>query len=212
MLVHLPTSVLDGYVGVYAYGERYNATTVRRDGDHLTISTCGSKPEALYAQSTTRFFFERLEDNNGGYSFVPGPDGKATAAVMHQNGASTPMPRIDAATGEKLCAESAARTKNQTPAPGSEELLKRILSGIVAGKPPLNEMNPQLAAAIRSDLPKLQVRLESLGAVQHVSFLRVNGGEMNMFRVVCEHGTSDWGVAVDAKGTLVGMAAGLDPN
>jgi bla regulator protein blaR1 len=212
VLVHLPTSVLDGYVGVYAYGERYSAATVRREGDHLTIASCGERPTPLYAQSTTRFFFERLEDNGAGYSFVPGPDGKATAAVMHQNGASTPMPRIDAATADKLCAELAARAKSQTAAPGSEQLLKRILSGIVAGKPPLNEMNPQLAAAIRSDLPKLQVSLARLGTVQQVSFLRVNGGDMNMFKVVQEHGSTEWGVALDAKGTLVGMAAGLDPK
>jgi bla regulator protein blaR1 len=213
VLVHLPTSVLDGYAGVYAYGHGYNAQTVRREGDHLTIASCGERsPQPLYPQSTTLFFYEQLQDNGAGISFVPGKDGVATAAVMHQNGASTPMPRIDAATGDKLCAALTARMQSKTFAPGAEAMLKRLLSGIAAGKPPLEEMNPQIAAAIRSDLPKLQVSLERLGAVQKVSFVRVNGGDMNMFKVVGEHGSSEWGVALDSGGTLVGVAANLTPD
>ena len=212
VLVHLPTSVLDGYAGTYAYGERYSAETVRRVGDHLTIASCGERPRPLYAQSSTQFFYEELEDNGAGISFVPGQHGVATSAIMHQNGASTPMPRIDAPAGERLCAALAARMQSQTPTPGSEALLRRLLSGIAAGRPPLDEMNPQLAAAIRSDLPKLQVRLADLGAVKQLSFVRVNGGNMNMYKVVHERGSSEWGVALDAKGTLVGMAAGMDPN
>jgi bla regulator protein blaR1 len=205
VLVHVSTSVLDGYTGVYAYGDHYSAATVRRVGDHLTFEMCGERPSAIYPQSTTQFFFENLEDNGAGVSFVPRADGVAATAVLHQNGASTPMPRIDAATAETLCTALATHVQSQTPTPGTESMLLRLINGIVAGKPNLNEMNPQLAAAIRTDLPKLQVKLADLGAVQSVNFVRVNHADMDVYEVVHEHGSSQWGIALDSKGTLVGV-------
>jgi bla regulator protein blaR1 len=210
ILVHLPASVLDRYTGFYAYGDHYSVTTVRRVGDHLTVDDCGQGPRAIYPQSATQFFFEELEDNGAGMSFVPGADGMASTAVLHQNGASTPMPRVDAATAQTVCSALTTREQSQTPTPGTEAMLLRVIDGIVAGKPNLDEMNPQLAAAIHADLPKLQVKLAALGAVQSVHFVRVSHADTDVYQVVHEHGSSKWGVALDSKGVLVGLGTWSD--
>jgi hypothetical protein len=69
----------------------------------------------------------------------------------------------------------------------------------------LKARDPQaLAAAIHKDLPKLQVRLADLGAVQSIQLLRVSKQGMDVYEVKHERGSSQWSLALDAKGILVG--------
>ena len=136
-------------------------------------------------------------------------EGDATQAVLHQNGASTPMRRVDAATAERLRRATAAKVRNQTPNPASEAMLRHVIDGIVAGKPNLQEMNPQLGAAIRHDLPRLQVKLGALGPLQSLRLLSVSAAGMDVYEVQHEHGTSEWGIALDASGKLVGATVPL---
>jgi len=103
----------------------------------------------------------------------------------------------------------AAKFQNQTPNPGSAAMLRRVIDGIVAGKPNLQEMNPQLAAAIHKDLPKLQVKLADLGEVQAIQLLRVSKIGMDVYEVKHERGSSQWSVALDSNGVLVGALVPL---
>jgi bla regulator protein BlaR1 len=200
VLVHLPSTVLDGYTGYYEYGDT-SFTTVKREGQHLMVEFPAIPQIAMYPESPTVFFGV---DNDVQVSFTADENGRATMAVLHQNGASTPMRRIDEATAEALRATMAAKVRNQTPSPDSEGMLRRVIQGIVAGKPNLQEMNPQLAAAIHKDLPKLQVKLADLGAVQSIQLLRVSKQGMDVYEVKHERGSSQWSLALDAKGILVG--------
>lgn len=199
VLVKVPTSVLDGYAGDYQYGEAYGVTTVRREGDHLLVVFPGLTASPMYPQSQTMFF---ATDTDAELSFARDSSGTAVA-VLHQNGASTPMPRIDAATADRLRQANAVKARNQTPTPGSAAMLRQMIDGIVAGTPNLRDMNPQLGAAIRKDLPKLQVKLAELGAVQSLELTGVAEG-MDMYEVKHARGSSQWGVALDASGKLVG--------
>jgi hypothetical protein len=200
-LVHLPSAVLDGYTGFYQYGEDSGFTSVKREGDHLLVEFPSIPAIHMYPESPTMFFGE---DTDAQVSFIPNENGVTTAAVLHQNGASTPMRRIDKATAEALRSAMETKVQNQTPNPASAAMLRRMIAGIAAGEPNLQEMNPQLAAAIRKDLPKLQVKLSELGAVQSIQLLRVSTNGMDLYEVKHERGSSQWSVALDAKGTLVG--------
>jgi len=206
VLVHLPSTVLDGYTGYYQYGDNAAFTTVKREGQHLTVEFPARKPMPMYPESPTMFFGT---DTDAQVSFTPDENGRATIAVLHQNGASTPMRRIDAAAADALRTTMQTKVQNQTPNPGSEAMLHRVIDGIVAGKPNLQEMNPQLAAAIHKDLPKLQVKLADLGAVQSIQLLRVSNAGMDVYDVKHEHGSSQWSVALDSKGILVGAMVPL---
>ena len=154
----------------------------------------------MYPQSPTRFF---AKDTNARLSFTLAAGGQASAAVLEQNGASTPMRRIDAATAEKLRAAMSAKVQKQLPNPASEAMLRRMIAGIASGKPNLTEMNPQLGAAIHNDLPKLQAKLTNLGAVQSIQLLSVSDTGMDVYEVRHEHGTSQWSIALDSRGTLI---------
>ena len=88
-------------------------------------------------------------------------------------------------------------------------MLRRMIDGIVSGKPNLQEMNPQLAAAIRNDLPKLQARLADLGAVQSIQLLSVSASGMDVYEVRHAQGSSQWSLALDSKGILVGAMVPL---
>jgi bla regulator protein BlaR1 len=203
VLVHLQSTVLDGYTGYYQYGDNAAFTTVKREGQHLMVEFPARPPIPMYPESST-MFFDADVDVDVQVSFTPDENGQATTAVLHQNGASTPMRRIDAATAEALRTAMEAKVQHQTPNPGSEAMLRRVIDGVVAGKPNLQEMNPQLAAAIHKDLPKLQVRLADLGAVQSIHLVRVSEVGMDVYEVKHERGSSQWSLALDAKGVLVG--------
>jgi bla regulator protein blaR1 len=199
--VHLSNAVLDDYTGYYQYGEAAEFTTVSREAEHLLVVFPGLPPIPMYPQSPTMFFGK---DTDAQVSFASDENGQVQTAVLHQNGASTPMRRIDAATAAGLRSAMAARVQTQTPASGSEAMLRRMIDGIVSGKPNLQEMNPQLAAAIRNDLPKLQARLAGLGAVQSIQLLSVSASGMDVYEVTHERGSSQWSLALDSRGILIG--------
>jgi bla regulator protein blaR1 len=206
VLVQLPSAVLDGYTGYYQYGDAAAFTSVTREGEHLLVQFPGLPSGAMYPESATTFFGR---DTDAQVSFTPDENGRATSAVLHQNGASTPMPRIEPAAAERLRSTMEARIQNQTPNPGSEAMLRRVIEGIVSGKPNLREMNPQLAAAISNDLPKLQVRLAELGAVQSIQLLNVSDSGMDVYEVRHAQGSSQWSLELDSKGILVGAMVPL---
>ncbi len=204
--VQLAPAILDGYAGYYQYGEDAEFTTVTRQGDHLMVEFPGVSPLPMYARTPTAFVGEGTDVQ---IAFTPAADGTAAAAVLQQNGASTPMRRIDAATAARLRSAMAEKIRTQTPNPASEAALRQLIDGIAAGNPDLEQMNPQLAAAIRHDLPKLRVRLANLGAVQAIHPAGVSDSGMDLFEVQHAHGTSQWSLALDAKGMVVGAMVPL---
>jgi bla regulator protein blaR1 len=114
------------------------------------------------------------------------------------------MSRIDAGAAQALQASLDAKVHAQTPSQGSEATLRRLIAGINAGKPNLDEMNPQLAAAIGKDLPKLQVKLADLGPVESIQLLRATQAGMDVYKVEHDHGSSEWSIELSPAGTLVG--------
>jgi hypothetical protein len=206
MLVEVPTDILDGYAGYYEYGGAA-FVTVKREGQHLTVEFPGAQSaDPLYPESATTFFYMNTDAQ---VSFATDGNGQAMTATLHQNGGSTPMSRISAAKAQGLRVALETRIQMQTPSPGSEALLRRLITGITAGTPNLEEMNPQLAAVIRKDLPKLQVKLADLGAVQSMRLARVNKLGMDVYEVKHERGSAEWSVELSPSGTLIGLLVPL---
>lgn len=203
--VHVPTAVLDGYAGDYQYGDAA-VTTVTRAGDHLVVQFPGWPALPMYPRTATTFFGA---DTDATVSFMPGGNAAATDAVLQQNGASTSMPRIEAATAQRLRAAMQVRAQQQAANPAGEAALRRMIDAISAGSPSLTGMNPQLAAAIARDLPKLQAKLARLGPVQSIQPQGVSDAGMDAYEVHHAHGTSQWSLALDSKGTIVGAMVPL---
>jgi hypothetical protein len=175
---------------------------VKHVDQHLTVEFSGTQSvQAVYPESATTFFYV---DRDAQIRFSSDPSGQVTTVTILQNGASTPMSRIDAAAAQALQASLDAKAQAQTPSQGSEAMLRRLIAGITAGKPNLEEMNPQLAAAIRKDLPILQVKLADLGPVESIQLLRVTQAGMDVYKVQHDRGSSQWSIELSPAGTLVG--------
>jgi hypothetical protein len=196
--IAVDAAMLDEYVGFYQPNE--NAVfAVTRDGNHLVTRLTGQRSVPIYAQSNTEFFAKVVDAQ---ISFITDMKGQATSLVLHQGGGNHPMKRIDAATAQKIDSKTAEKVKSQSPSPGTEAALDRLIDGLISGKPNYHEMSPALAEATRHQLPNLQLGHEELGAVQSVKFLGVGRQGEDVYTVRHENGASHWRIMLDSKGTI----------
>jgi hypothetical protein len=112
---HTETSIdpklLDGYVGAYQLTRRL-IFTVTRDGNNLYARLTGQPSFQLHPYSDRDFFYTVVAAQ---LSFVlPGPDGKAGAVVLHQNGLDRTAPRVDPALAQALDSKLAAELEPHT--------------------------------------------------------------------------------------------------
>jgi hypothetical protein len=191
-------ATLDDYVGFYQFND--NAVfTVTREADHLLTRLTGQRDVPVYAQSPTEFFSDVVHAQ---ITFVRGERGPATSLILHQGGVSYPMPRIDAETAQQITNRTEEKVKSQSASPGTEAALRRLIEGLISGKPNYDEMSALLAEATRQQLPNLQSGLVELRAVQSVRFLGVGAQGEDVYSVRHENGASHWRIALDSKGTI----------
>ncbi|QOZ27105.1 glyoxalase superfamily protein [Bradyrhizobium sp. CCBAU 51753] len=188
---------LDRYAGYYQLSEQA-VLTVTRDDRHLAVQLTGQRVVPFFAESKTKYFAREV---NAQISFVTAPDGQVTSLILHQNG-DRPMPRIDAATAKKIADRTAERVKNQSPAPGTEDALRRLVEAVASGHPNYDEMTPALATATREQLPQLQPSLADLGAIRSIRFLGVGAQGEDVYSIGHENGASHWRIALDANGII----------
>ena len=191
-------ATLDDYVGFYQFNDNV-VYTVARDADHLLTRLTGQRDVPFNAQSPTEFF---SDDVHAQITFVRGERGPATSVILHQGGTSYPMQRIDAATAQQITSRTEEKVKSQSASPGTEAALRRLIEGIISGKPNYDEMSALLAEATRQQLPNLQSGLVELRAVRSVTFLGVGAQGEDVYSVRHENGASHWRIALDSKGTI----------
>lgn len=194
--------VLARYAGVYQYSQNTVMHVVRKD-DHLQVRFTGQdSADDIYAQGPASFFYSR-PDVHASIEFT------ADAAILRQNGAETSMQRLDQATADAIETAVAQRVARQSADVGSEAALRRLVMDIYAGTVDLSLVNPQLAGALRNDLPKLQLRLAQLGRPSSYALQRVSPSGSDEYLVTHERGTSEWSVVVDAQGVITSATVPL---
>jgi len=190
--------ILDGYAGFYRLDD--NAVfTVTREADHLLTHLSGQFHVPFHAQSPTEFFADVVDAQ---ITFVGDGRGPATSVILHQGGVNYPMPRIDAATAQEIASRTEERVKSQVPSPGTEAALRRLIDGIISGKPNYDEMSALLAEATRQQLPHLQPGLAELRTVESVKFLGVGAQGEDVYSVRHENGATHWRIALDLRGAI----------
>ncbi len=196
--IAVATAILDDYVGFYQFNDSA-VFTVTREADHLLTRLTGQRDVPIYPQSPTEFFSDVV---NAQITFVPGEGGPATSLILHQGGVNFHMQRIDAATAQQITSRTEEKVKSQSASPGTEAALRRLIEGIISGKPNYDEMSALLAEATRQQLPNLQSGLAELRAVQSIRFLGVGTQGEDVYSVRHENGASHWRIALDSKGTI----------
>jgi len=197
--IALDAAILEDYAGLYQL-EHSAVFRVTREADHLLAQLTGQKPIAFYAQSPTEFFTDVVDAQ---ITFVRDGRGPATSVILHQSGGHFPMRRVDSATAQQIEGRLAEKVKAQTATPGTEAALRRLIDGIISGKPNYDEMSAGLAEATRQQLESLQSGLAELHAVMSVRFLGVDHQGNDVYSVRHENGASHWRIALDSKGTIV---------
>lgn len=196
--IAVAAATLDGYAGFYRLND--NAVyTVARDADRLITRLTGQHDVAFDAQSPTEFFSDLVDAR---ITFLPGETETATSLVLHQGGVDYPMPRIDAETARQMTSRTEEKVKSQSASPGTEVALRRLIDGLINGKPNYDEMSPLLAQATRQQLPNLQSGLADLRAVRSVTFLGVGAQGEDVYSVRHENGASHWRIALDSNGII----------
>ena len=87
--IALDPAVLQRYVGVYELQPGFELT-VYLEGDRLMTQATGQSSIQIHPESETEFFVEEI---NAQITFVLGPDGTATALILHQGGRDMRAPR-----------------------------------------------------------------------------------------------------------------------
>jgi CubicO group peptidase (beta-lactamase class C family) len=107
-------------------------------------------------------------------------------------------------------ATMARRIKDQTPAPGSEATMRRIVDELRAGNPNYDLYAPGIARVTRQQLPQLQSTIVGLGALQSVTFKGVGADESDTYQLKFEKGSLEWHIWLTADGSKL-LGAGLRP-
>jgi Glyoxalase superfamily protein/Domain of unknown function (DUF3471) len=196
--VTVDAAILDSYVGFYQLNDSAVFTVTRRE-NHLITRLTGQGEVPIYARSNTGFFAKIVDAQ---ISFIPDAKGQTGSLILHQGGANIPMQRIDGATAQEIAGKTAEKVKSQSASPGTEAALRRLIDGIISGKPNYDEMSSSLAEATRHQLPNLQSCLAELSAVQSVRFLGVGTQGEDVYTVRHENGASHWRIALDSKGKI----------
>jgi hypothetical protein len=174
--------------------------TVTREGDQLLTRLTGQRPVPIYAESNTEFFAKVVDAQ---ISFITDARGQAESLILHQGGRDMPMPRLDEATAQEIEGKRAEKLRSQSPSPGTEAALRRLIDGVISGEPNYHEMGPGLAQATRDQIGRLHAELAPLGAVQSIRFLGVGNNGADVYIVKQESGeVHHWRIALDSKGTI----------
>jgi hypothetical protein len=121
--ISIDASLLDGYVGTYQLNPLL-VFTVTREGDRLWAKLTGQETYEVHPYTERDFFYTIVAAQ---LSFVPGPDGKARAVVLHQNGRDQTAPRVDPSVAQALDAKRA----EQSAPHAAIKIDPRLLDGYV---------------------------------------------------------------------------------
>lgn len=178
----------DAVIGYYRFksGLDFN---VYKNGDALTVKSTGQPPQVLTVSADGRF----------SYPGIPAYltfdlDAKGVAKTLHFNfdEKSLPANRIDEKLAKEASDALALKIKNQTHDPKCLITLKRVLEELRTGKPDYSKMTLTLAQATRTQLPTLQSRMQTLGALKEAKFNAVGQQGAELFDLTFENGSAQF--------------------
>ena len=205
--IAVDSSVLDGYVGSYKMTESAVLTVTLRDSQ-LNAQLSGQPAFPIFPQSATEFFYKVVDAQ---IRFVQDANGQTNSLILHQHGRDIPMERIDRAAAQQIAANLSTKIQSQTPTPGSEAALRRLIAGIGAGTPNYDEMTPEMANVIRQQLPTLHSGALTFGAVQSIEFRGVGNQGWDRYDVKQEHGSTQWSLTLAPDGKIAGALVTAGP-
>jgi hypothetical protein len=182
--------ILAKYVGVYSMAAGANmVVTLERDQLYTKLGNQQATP--IFPESKTMFFTKVVDAE---LEFKNDDDqGRPTQLILHQNGRDMPGRRLSDAEAKQIVDAAAAfaqRFKDQTPVPGTEAAVRKMIDDLWGGEPDDNMMSP--GAPIRQQLPQLQSEVKQLGKIQSIRFQGVGPGGADIYSVKSENGAWEY--------------------
>jgi hypothetical protein len=109
---------------------------------------------------------------------------------------------VEAQTALDSSAAIRKRFKDQTPAPGSGALLRKLVDGLESGNPNYDDLGPELAKLTRDELPGLKTAMANSGAMKTASFKGVSAAGADIYEVTFENGVREFRIVVEADGRV----------
>jgi bla regulator protein BlaR1 len=196
----LTPEVLDQFVGFYVRGAN-SVFAITGDGSKLYLQYPGVVPAEISVRSTTEFVMNGLQG-----TLMRNEQGQVIGLVLNYfRGAgapyNVPLQRIDESTAQTIRANNKLRAQSQTPVPGSEAALRRLLRGPITRKPNYEEMAPWFAELVK-ETTYYNEEYVRRGAVLSVDFDHVDMLGGDMYRVRQEGGFSSWIVWLNSNGVI----------
>jgi CubicO group peptidase (beta-lactamase class C family) len=200
--ITLDLKLLERYVGAYQLAPGIDVL-ITLENNQLFTKLTGQATLPIFPESENLFFLKAVDAQ---IEFPKdGAPGKASQLILHQNGRDNPAKRLDDAEAKRIAdsaAASAKRFKDQTPTPGSEAALRKMIEDTRLGKPDYDQMSPGLAAATRQQLPQLQASLAQAGALQSLTFKGVGPGGADIYSAKFENGSLEYRIWLGPDGKI----------
>jgi hypothetical protein len=98
----------------------------------------------------------------------------------------------------------AARLDANSPIPGTQGKLRRLLDGIRARKPDYDGMDPIFAQLVKRNFSHLHAGLVTRGAIHSVTFLKALSPGWDIYEVHSAHAKVRWRIALGSDGKILG--------
>jgi hypothetical protein len=132
---------------------------------------------------------------------VPAADALKTALGLL--GEKTDKTEIEALSEARLF------EPRKTANPLSEPTIRRTADELARGEPNYDLLTPQMQQVTRAQLAGLQQLMQSMGAIESVTFVEVDAQGGDAFDVKFANGAMRWSIVVNAEGKTAG--AGIRP-
>jgi CubicO group peptidase (beta-lactamase class C family) len=202
--IPLDPQILSRYVGAYQMDSGANMLITLKD-NQLFAKLGNQQALPIFAETKSLFFYKAVSAQ---IEFtLEDAQGRPAQLILHQGGRNLPAKRLDDARAKVLFDAEAAvakRFKDQTPAPGSEAALRKMIADTALGKPDYDSMAADFAALTRRILPDVQSEISKLGSIQSVTFKRVGPGGADVYLVAFEKGAQEWRIWLEADGKISG--------
>jgi CubicO group peptidase (beta-lactamase class C family) len=194
-LTAVAQSTVDTHVGAYRL-DTGEVLTFWRDDSRFESRIAGQAPVEIFPTSDHEYF-ARIVDARVEF--------QGDAATLYQNGASHVAKRLSGVEAQKAIDSSVSvqkRFADQTPVPGSDALLQRLIDGLESGNPNYDDLGPELGKLTRDELPGLKTALSSSGALQTFSFKGISPAGAAIYEVTFEHGVREFQIVVEPDGHI----------
>jgi CubicO group peptidase (beta-lactamase class C family) len=199
--ISLSLETLQRYAGVYGMAPGINMMITLENGQ--LVSQMTHQQKLPLTALSTNIFTPKVVDAQ--LEFPKDEQGASSQLVLHQNGRDMTAKRLSDAEAKAVLDAVAGfdrRFKEQKPAAGSEAAVRRMVEGLITGKPDYDLMSPSLANATRQQLTGSQSMFAGFGALQSITFKGVGPGGADIYQVKFEKASIDYRIWLTPAGKV----------